>query len=63
MSRVQGLRRSTPTESFRPNAPAQQGLSHGGKITLLPDLSAAKSLSVLVHELMRSRSRCWLGRS
>ena len=31
-------------------APAK-GLSQGGKITLLPDLSPAENLSVLVHEL------------
>jgi antirestriction protein ArdC len=31
-------------------APAK-GLSHGGRITLLPDLSPAENLAVLVHEL------------
>jgi hypothetical protein len=31
-------------------APAK-GLSQGGKITLLPDLSPAESLAVLVHEV------------
>src|SRR5207248_477174 len=31
-------------------APAK-GLSHGGKITLLPDLPPSENLSVLVHEI------------
>jgi hypothetical protein len=35
-------------------APAK-GLSHGGKITLLPDLSPAEAFSTLVHELAHEK--------
>jgi antirestriction protein ArdC len=37
-------------EYSRDIAPAK-GLSHGGRITLVPDLSPAESFSVLVHEV------------
>ena len=36
---------------YSPDIAPAKGLSHGGKITLLPDLSPAESFSVLVHEV------------